>query len=273
MPTDPTRIFPPLPKGFSLPFYYASIQAIWVYYKVDAAKLPSFLGDVALEPALFDGQGLVLLHFQRYTGFIANAISAVNEVQLNIIAYPRALARQSPAISFNDFLGGGEQTKTLGAYRLHVPVDNPFAARAGNELFYEPTFVTTFNYAVPDINDPLQDSWTVTCKDPDPARKSSIFTLQIDCPPPDTSISAMSPVMQYTRDPAGRLFAYTWNVFGVCRSAVLRSGPKLTIGSSSHPMRETLQKLLDGVSAAGVQFFETPPVGTSARGYLVQSES
>src|SRR5882724_9479427 len=70
MPTDPNKIFPPLPKGFSLPFYYASVNAIWVYYKVSREKVEPYLQDIALEPALFDGQALVLLHFQRYTGFI-----------------------------------------------------------------------------------------------------------------------------------------------------------------------------------------------------------
>ncbi len=80
----------------------------------------------------------------------------------------------------------------------------------------------------------------------------------------------MSPIMQYTRDPQGRVFAYTWNVFGAFESAVLRRGPKLAFGQSTHPMRAATQGLLDGVPASGVQTFETPPVATSTRGYLVQ---
>jgi hypothetical protein len=203
MPSDPNKIFPPLPKGFSLPFYYASVNAIWVYYKVSAEKVAPYLQDIALAPALFDGQALVLLHFQRYTGFISSALSVVNEVQLNIIAYPSVLAAQAPAISFADFLAGGEQTKTLGAYRLYVPADNPFAVQAGKELFNEPTFLTTFTYAVPDMNDPSQKSWVVTCNDPDKTKNQTIFTLKIDANPPDLVLSAMSPIMQYTRDPKG----------------------------------------------------------------------
>lgn len=97
MASDPTKIFPPLPKGLSLPFYYSSIHAIWVYYKVCARKAAPFLEGIALEPALFDGQALVLLHFQRYTGFTSSVISVVNEMQLNIVAYPRALEKQAPA--------------------------------------------------------------------------------------------------------------------------------------------------------------------------------
>ncbi len=273
MSSNPNEIFPPLPEGFSLPFYYASVNAIWVYYKVSPEKVTPYLQDIALEPALFDGQALVLLHFQRYTGFISGAVSVVNEVQLNIIAYPGVLTPQVPAISFADFLAGGEQTKTLGAYRLYVPADNAFAAKAGRELFNEPTFVTTFTYAVPDINDPSQRSWVVTCNDPDETTKQTIFTLDIDANPPGLTLSAMSPIMQYTRDPKGLVFAYTWNVFGVFASAILDCGPKLVFGLSSHAMRAAMQGLLDGVPAVGVQTFETPPVATSTRGYLVQPEA
>jgi hypothetical protein len=270
MSTNPNKIFPPLPAGFSLPFYYASVNAIWMYYKVSPKKVAPYLKDIALKPALFDGQALVLLHFQRYTGFISSLVSVVNEIQFNIIAYPSALDAQAPAISFADFLAGGEQTKTLGAYRLYVPADNPFAVKAGNELFNEPTFLTTFTYTVPDINDPAQKSWVVSCNDPDATTKQTIFTLNVDANPPGLTLSAMSPIMQYTRDPKGRLFAYEWNVFGGFASALLDTGPKLVFGQSSHPMRAAMQGLLDGVPALGMQTLETPPVATSTRGYLVQ---
>lgn len=269
MPTNPNKIFPPLPAGFSLPFYYASVNAIWMYYKVSPKKVAPYLKGIALKPALFDGEALVLLHFQRYTGFISSLVSVVNEAQFNIIAYPKSLDAQAPSISFADFLAGGEQTKTLGAYRLYVPADNPFAVKAGNELFYEPTFLTTFTYAIPDINDPSQQSWVVSCNDPVQA-KETIFTLNVDAHPPGLALSAMSPIMQYTRSPKGAVFAYSWNVFGAFESALLNDGPPLVFGQSSHPMRAAMQGLLDGVPAAGMQTFETPPVGTSTRGYLVQ---
>ena len=263
-------IFPPIPKGFSLPFYYASVQGIWVYYKVSPERVGPYLEGIALEPALLDGEALVLLHFQRYTGFLSSLLSTVTEVQLNIVAYPTVLAAQAPSISFADLLAGGEQTKTFGAYRLYVPADNPFAAKAGAELFYEPTFATTFTYTVPDIDDPSQQRWVVTCNDPADS-KQTIFTLDIAANPPGAAASAMSPIMQYTRDPNGQVFAYTWNIFGTVLSTLLECGPTLVLGESSHPMRAAMQSLLEGVPAAGMQTFETPPVATSARGYLVQS--
>ena len=271
MPTNPKKIFPPLPAGFSLPFYYGSVNAIWMYYKISPKKVAPYLKNIALKPALFEGQALVLLHFQRYTAFISSLVSVVNEAQLNIIAYPNALDAQAPAISFADFLAGGEQTKTLGAYRLYVPADNPFAVKAGNELFYEPTFLTTFTYTVPDVNDLSQKAWVVSCNDPvDP--KETIFTLQVEASPPGLAPSAMSPIVQYTRHPTGGVFAYSWNVFGAFASALLDNGPKLGLGLSSHAMRAAMQGLLEGVPAVGMQTFETPPQATSTRGYLVQAE-
>jgi len=100
MSTNPNKIFPALPAGFSLPFYYASVNAIWMYYKVSPKKVTPYLTGIALKPALFDGQALVLLHFQRYTGFISSLMSVVNEAQFNIIAYPSALTAQAPERQF-----------------------------------------------------------------------------------------------------------------------------------------------------------------------------
>jgi len=65
MTTNPNKVFPPLPQGFSLPFYYASVNAIWMYYKVNPEQVVPYLKGIAIEPALFDGQALVLLNFRQ----------------------------------------------------------------------------------------------------------------------------------------------------------------------------------------------------------------
>ena len=36
-----------------------------------------------------------------------------------------------PLMSWQDYLRGRDQTKTIGGYRLHVPCDNPIAVEAG----------------------------------------------------------------------------------------------------------------------------------------------
>ena len=270
MDADPNKIFPPLPAGFTLPFYYASVSAIWVYYAIDPRTAAPFLENSGLEPALFDGRAVALLNFQRYTAHLAPVLSTVNEAQFNIMAYPAVRAAQTPAISLADFLAGGEQTKLIGAFRLWVPADNPNAVGGGKELFYEPTFLTTFTYKVPDLNDPAQQSWDVTCNDPNDSREF-IFALHADVAPLALTASAMSPVTQYTLDPRRRLFSYAWNLNSVFQSAIVdEGGPTIRFGGSAHPMRADMQRLLDGASAAGVQIFDSPPAGASTRGFLVQ---
>lgn len=123
--------------------------------------------------------------------------------------------------------------------------------------------MTTFTYAVPDINDPSQKRWVVTCNDPDKANNETILTLDINANPPGLALSAMSPIMQYTRGQKGSFFVYTWIVFGAFASAIFDCGPQLIVGQSPHPMRVAIQELLDRVPAAGMQAFETPPMKTS----------
>jgi hypothetical protein len=62
-------------------------------------------------------------------------------------------------------------------------------------------------------------------------------------------------------------------IFPPLQSARLDCGQTLVIGQSSHPMRAAMHDLLDGVPAVGMQTFETPPVGTSTRGFLIQPET
>jgi hypothetical protein len=268
MPSN--SVFPPIPAGFKMPFYYASLSVIWVYFPVDPAKVTPFLKNTGLEAALFEGKAAACFDFQRYTAHLAPVLSTVNEVELNVLAYPSVRAAQAPAMSLVDFLGGNEQTKVIGAFRLHVAADNPNAVKAGQELFAEPKFLTTFGYMVPDLNDPEQTAWDVTCNDPnDP--KQFIFSLHADVGALDFSPSTMSPVAQYTIDPQGRLLSCTWNLHGVYQSAMVAgaSAPSVKFGTSPHPMRVDMQNLLGGSSPAAVQIFESPPVATQSRGFYV----
>jgi hypothetical protein len=265
-----TSIFPPLPPGFNMPFYYASLSTIWVYYAVDPAKVTRHLQGTGLEPALFDGNGLACFDFQRYTAHLAPVLSTVNEVELNVLAYPRVRAAQAPSMSLADFLSGNEQTKVIGAFRLHVAADNQNAVNAGKALFAEPKFLTTFNYLVPDLNDPEQDAWDVTCNDPQDSTQF-IFSLHADVRSLPFSPSTMSPIAQYTIDGQGRLLSCTWNLHGVYRSALVAgsSGPTVKFGQSSHPMRKDMQDLLENVAPSAVQIFDAPPVATQSRGFYV----
>ena len=97
--------FPPLPPGFQEPFWYASLQSFWLYYRVEpellAARLPDLPRGEGLEVALFDfggGEeaGLVSLDFQRYTGHGPGYLETANEVEFNLYAYPQARVPDVP---------------------------------------------------------------------------------------------------------------------------------------------------------------------------------
>ena len=87
-----SELFPAVPQGFQEPFWYASLQSFWLYYRADPDLLRTRLPDGAgLEVALFDfggGQqaGLVSLDFQRYTGHGPQYLETTDEVACELSA-------------------------------------------------------------------------------------------------------------------------------------------------------------------------------------------
>lgn len=170
--------FPP-PTMFSFPFYYASLSSLTLFWRVPIQPLRSYLKNTTLEPADFGtrGQGVVSLEFQNYTEYLgtgsapSNAgMGTCNEVEFNILCFPKIWKEEGrvPDISFEDFIIGEEQTKTVGSYRVQVPADNLVAVKAGADEFGEQKFYTMFNYSVPAGNAPKQSSvlWDYTVLDP-----------------------------------------------------------------------------------------------------------
>jgi len=119
-------------------------------------------------------------------------MSTCNEVEFNILAYPKRWKDEGrvPDISFEDFIIGQEQTKTIGAYRVQVPADNLVAVKAGADEFGEQKFFTMFNYSVPSDNAPTQSSasWTYTVLDPQYAEELKNGTAQPTTPVPPSGI-------------------------------------------------------------------------------------
>jgi Acetoacetate decarboxylase (ADC) len=147
-----SELFPPLPQGFQEPFWYASLQSFWLYYRVDPEllreRLPAGRG---LEVALFefgggDHAGLASLDLQRYTGHGPTYLETTDEVEFNVYVYPRARVPDVPLMTWQQYLLGTDQTKTIGGYRLHVPCDNQTAVLAGRELYGEPKYLAVFDY-------------------------------------------------------------------------------------------------------------------------------
>jgi hypothetical protein len=181
MQNQGNRWFPP-PGHF--PFYYATLSSLTVFYRAPIEVLRPFLKNTRLEPAEVGGRGLgvVSLELQNYCAHFGVAqapsnpgMSATNEVELDIIAYPERWKKEDrvPEIGFEDFVLGQEESKTLGSYRVDVPADDLVAVQAGADTFGEQKFYTMFDYNIPCENNlpsatnpaSLTD-WSYTVLDP-----------------------------------------------------------------------------------------------------------
>ncbi|HCR78038.1 MAG TPA: hypothetical protein DIW37_16845, partial [Chryseobacterium sp.] len=66
---------PPIPKGFGLPFYYATLFNFEVAFLVDREKVLKYLENTGLTASNFDGKAIVSFNFQNYTGQFPNGAS------------------------------------------------------------------------------------------------------------------------------------------------------------------------------------------------------
>ena len=80
-------------------------------------------------------------------------------------------------MTWQQYLLGEDQTKTIGGYRLHVPCDNAIAVKAGRGLYGEPKYLATFTCAVPCLNGP-------------PSPPSSAWSYQVYAEPSPPSAPA-----------------------------------------------------------------------------------
>ncbi|MBV8841716.1 MAG: hypothetical protein JO307_02795 [Bryobacterales bacterium] len=183
--STPNKWFPDPTPLFHFPFYYATLSSLTVFYRAPIKALQPYLTNTTLAPAEVGGRGsgVVTMEFQNYTAHLGSGqapsnpgMSTTNEVELNIIAYPERWKQEGrvPDISFEDFVLGQEQTKTLGGYRVNVPADNQVAVKAGADEFGEQKFFTLFDYQLPCENNPPGTSctdWDYTVLDPAYAAK------------------------------------------------------------------------------------------------------
>lgn len=96
---------------------------------------------------------------------------------------PRTRAGDEPKLSVAQYLTGDDQSKTYGNYRINVPCDSPVAVTAGSKKYGEVKFVASFDFSVPDVNDPTVQTWWVRCYASTKAPKSQlpyIFDLQVN---------------------------------------------------------------------------------------------
>ncbi|MFJ7956299.1 hypothetical protein ACIQ62_08420 [Streptomyces sp. NPDC096319] len=274
---------PPVPEPFRLPFHYGALHQVGVDWPVDPEPVRQLLGKhhPDLTAATFDdGRALLSVNFQLYFAQYAFGGGVTQEIEVNVIAFPTADAHRLPRLSYAEYARGWDQTKLLGIARLHVVCDNPFAIRAGRELYAEPKYPGWFEVGMPSLNGPAGETWTVRCgsaevgpddtleKAPDPLLD---LTVRLDGL---TAVPACSaPVTGYGTDREGRLRAGPMNVSQPYAwydmSAPEYSGRTLLqVRAPGGDLGRDLRALLpDGTPAAGAWTYQSPPVAAHLRPY------
>jgi hypothetical protein len=289
---------PPIPPGLTTPFYYSSLSNVVVHYLVKKERvLPFFKGkfkDSGLEPAEFNGMASVSYNFQVYTGFFSagvdalpedwysSATNATQELELNIVAYPKGRGQDVPEITFDQWLMGVDQTKLLGNHRIAVPCDNPRAITAGEEMFGEPKFATTFLVNLPSPN-PCRapgveyepewvKTWGFRVNDLN-VPSEFIFTAIVDTTGLTPVPAAISPITEYGI-PNNRGIGCRWNILAPYDTFILAEAEadervKLIYGTSTNQMGADMRELLHGAKAHAVQTYLSAPVAIQSRPYYL----
>jgi hypothetical protein len=262
----------------AIPFYYAGIQTVWVYWQVDLPLLQAYLDPLGMSPAHFGGAGLVGINFFNAVALYGAGqpgnpgVAGFNETELNIMAYPTAVARNVPQnLTVEQFLTDGDQTKRIGAYRVWVACDDAVAVAAGQQLFFENKFLTDYTYDVPALNNPGQSTFTWTCHDPKDVTLA-IYQATVN-------LAGLSPVpgnmsewidLSYVTD-AKRVAGSRRNYFGMYDTYLLPSSGtnavSVTTGESTHPMKHDMERLIGTRPAVAVQLFRSPTCIAEARPY------
>lgn len=158
---------PPVPEPFRLPFHYGSLHQVGIDWLVESGPVRELLAKhhPDLTAAEFeDGRALVSLNYQLYFAQYAFGGGVTQEIEFNVIAFPTAAEGRLPRLTYAQYAQGWDQTKLLGIARLHVVCDNPFAIRAGRELYAEPKYPGRFEVGLPSLNGPEGDTWNVRCR-------------------------------------------------------------------------------------------------------------
>ncbi|MFH8836732.1 hypothetical protein [Streptomyces sp. NPDC017868] len=274
---------PPVPEPFQLPFHYGALHQVGVDWLVDPDPVRALLSKYHpdLTAATFDdGRALVSLNYQLYFAQYAFGGGVTQEIEFNVIAFPTAEADRLPRLTYAEYARGWDQTKLLGIARLHVVCDNPFAIRAGRELYAEPKYPGWFEVDLPSLNGPEGRTWTVRCKAAEVGPDESLakgtaplldLTARLDGL---TAVAANSaPVTGYGTDREGRLLAGPMNVYQPYGwydlSAPGHSGRTLlAVHAPDGDLGRDLRTVLpDGAPAAGAWTFQSAPVAAHNRPY------
>ncbi|MFI8766714.1 hypothetical protein ACIGN6_17615 [Streptomyces sp. NPDC053792] len=274
---------PPVPHPFRLPFHYGALHQIGLDWLVDPGPVHELLSahHPDLTAAEFDGRALVSLNYQLYFAQYPFGGGVTQEIEYSVIAFPTADRGRLPRLDYAQYAQGWDQTNLLGIARIHVVCDNPFAIRAGRELYAEPKFPGWFEVDLPSLNGPAGETWTVACNaagiGPDDTLERSKtpllgFTATLDGL---TSVPAnTAPVTGYGTDPDGRLLAGPMNVYQPYRwydlgAAEHADRVRMTVHPADGDLGSDVRTLLADTPAAGAWTCQTPPVAAHNRPYYL----
>lgn len=263
---------PPIPSGFGLPFYYATLFNIEVAFLIDHEKTYDYLKNTGLHAVNFEGKALVSFNFQNYTGQFPNGSNTTQEIELNIVSYPESQKDTVAFVTAEEYLRGEEQTKLMGHKRVWVPCDADMAIKAGIELFGEPKFKTTFTTNLPSLNVPGQNTWTVICNDPTD-NTESIFTCVADVADLIPEMAAFSPITEYGKF-EDKLIGCRWNILQPTNLHFLNSEEskkrvQMTYGNSDHQMKADMEFLIGDSPAFAVRTSMSAPAAIQTRAYYI----
>ncbi len=275
-----SRVFSPLPEGLEMPFHYASLSSLWLWFSADVERVePIARHAPGVRLQTFGGRALVAFNFQRYTSHHDSFLKTTTEVEINTVVAPAG--EPTPSMALDEWIYGGDATRRLAQLRLHVPADNPFAVWAGQQLFGEPKFVADFRYSVPSLNARAVRDYVMTVVELPAADAASEAPPKVLCEARARldglpwRPAAISPVHKLAVLD-GRTVATAWNLLGLSHAALLpeaeRERVTLHAGDARHAMRDDLAALHGSLVPVAVQLFESSPVAVETRGWFLSTE-
>lgn len=265
----------------ALSFYYAGISSLWIWYESPLETLRAYLNPLGLTPYNFGGKGAVNINFFNAAAMYGQGqpgnqgIGGFNETEINILAYATKVAPDVPTgIAFDDYLTSGDPTKRIGNYRVWVACDDAIAVACGRQVFMENKFLTPYTYNAPGPNNarpaPNQFTYDWTCHD-EKNSAISIYSASV-------RFNGLSPVLGNTSEVIDLSFdhetrrpvASRRNYFGMYDTylqAAVNKAVTLRYGTSKHPMRHDMERLIGKRRPVALQLFRSPPCIAEAAGY------
>jgi hypothetical protein len=264
----------------ALSFYYAGISALWLWYRAPMDILRAYTEPLGMTPYDFGGgEGAVNVSFFNAVCFYGQGqpgnqgLGGFSETEINVMAYATKVAANVPTgISLPDYLISGDPTKRIGNYRVWVACDDPVAVACGIQVFMENKFLVGYDYNIPGPNNarpnPDQFTYDWTCKD---ESALTIYEAQLKLDGLSCVPGNMSEVIDLSYDKASRRpVGSRRNYLGLFDSYLqpaVSNSVQLTYGTSKHPMRHDMEKLIGKSKPAAVQMYKSPTCIAEAAGY------